>query len=107
MIEPLDFTKYEVPEFPQFPHSLHYHKENYEEAVAEWHQINDFVTEEFRADLEDYLINYLAIELGEQSIYIHKIRKLVDIAMEDGIEFDEVVNLSVRMLPLLQADKPF
>ncbi len=102
MIEPLDFTKYEVPEFP---HSLHYHKENYEEAVAEWHQINDFVTEEFRADLEDYLINYLAIELGEQSIYIHKIRKLVDIAMEDGIEFDEVVNLSVRMLPLLQADK--
>jgi hypothetical protein len=101
MIEPLDFTKYEVPEFP---HSLHYYKDNYEAAIV-LDQLNDFVTEEFRLDLEDYLINYLAIELGEQSIYIHKIRKLIDIAMEDGIEYDEVVNLCVRMLPLLQVYK--
>ena len=101
MIEPLDFTKYEVPEFP---HSLHYYKDNYEAAIV-LDQLNDFVTEEFRLDLEDYLINYLAIELGEQSIYIHKIRKLIDIAMEDGIEYDEVVDLCVRMLPLLQVDK--
>jgi hypothetical protein len=102
MIEPLDFTKYEVPEFP---HSLHYNKDNYEAAIVEWHQINDFVTEEFRLDLEDYLMNYLAIELDEESIHLGKIRKLVEIAMEDGIEYDEVVNLCVRMLPLLQVDK--
>ena len=102
MIEPLDFTKYEVPEFP---HSLHYHKDNYEAAIVEWHQINDFVTDEFIADLEDYLMNYLAIELGAESIHLSKIRKLIEIAMENGIEYDEVVNLCVRMLPLLQKDK--
>ena len=101
MIEPLDFTKYEVPEFP---HSLHYYKDNYEAAIV-LDQLNDFVTEEFRLDLEDYLMNYLAIELDEESIHLGKIRKLVEIAMEDGIEYDEVVNLCVRMLPLLQVDK--
>jgi len=101
MIEPLDFTKYDIAEFP---HSLHYHKDNYQEAITEWHQLNDFITEEFKADLEDYLMNYLAIELGAESIHLSKIRKLIEIAMENGIEYDEVVNLCVRMLPLLQED---
>ena len=102
MIEPLDFSKYEVPEFP---HSLHYHKDNYEDAIAKWHQINDSVTEAFKEDLEDYLMNYLAIELGEESIHLSKIRKLVEIAMDYVEEYDEIVNLAVKMLPLLQADK--
>ena len=103
MIEPLDFNKYEVP---VFPHSLQriYHKDDYEEAIAEWHQINDFITEEFKADLMVYLIDCLA-ELGEESIYLPKLIKLVEIAMEDGIEYDEVLNLCVRMLPLLIEDK--
>jgi hypothetical protein len=101
MIEPLDFTKYEVPEFP---HSLHYHKDNYEAAIVEWHQINDFITDEFIADLVVYLIDCLS-ELGEESIYLPKIIKLIEISMENGIEYDEVVNLCVRMLPLLQVDK--
>jgi hypothetical protein len=101
MIEPLDFTKYEVPEFP---HSLHYYKDNYEAAIV-LDQLNDFITDEFRADLEDYLINYLAIELGAESIHLSKIRKLIEISMENGIEYDEAVNFCVRMLPLLQADK--
>ena len=57
MIEPLDFSKYEVPEFP------HFFTENKEEAIVKWHQINDSVTEAFKEDLEDYLMNYLAIEL--------------------------------------------
>jgi len=95
MIEPLDFTKYTVAEFP------HFHKDNYQEAIEEWHQLNDFITEEFKADLEDYLINYLAIELGAESIHLSKIRKLIEISMENGIEYDEVVNLCIRMLPLL------
>jgi len=102
MIEPLDFTKYEVAEFP---HSLHYHKDDYVKTIVKWHQINDSVTKAFRLDLEDYLINYLAIELGEESIHLSKIRKLVDIAMDYVEDYDEVVNLSVKMLPLLQADK--
>ena len=102
MIEPLDFSKYEVPEFP---HSLHYHKDNYEDTIVKWHQINDSVTEAFKEDLEDYLMNYLAIELGEESIHLSKIRKLVEIAMDYVEEYDEVVNLAVKMLPLLQADK--
>ena len=101
MIEPLDFSKYEVPEFP------HFKKDNYEEAIVKWHQINDSVTEAFRADLEDYLMNYLAIELGEESIHLSKIRKLVEIAMDYVEEYDEVVNLAVKMLPLLQANKSF
>jgi hypothetical protein len=71
------------------------------EAIVKWHQINDFVTKEFRADLEDYLMNYLAIELGEESIHLSKIRKLVEIAMDYVEEYDEVVNLAVKMLPLL------
>jgi len=100
MIEPLDFSKYEVPEFPHF-----YKGENKEEAIVEWHQINDFVTDEFIADLEDYLINYLAIELDEESIHLSKIRKLVDIAMDYVEDYDEVVNLAVKMLPLLQVEK--
>jgi len=41
MIKPLDFTKYEVPDFP------HFYTENQEQAIAEWHQINDLVTEVF------------------------------------------------------------
>ena len=99
MIEPLDFSKYEVPEFP------HFFTENKEEAIVKWHQLNDSVTKEFRADLEDYLMNYLAIELGEESIHLSKIRKLVEIAMDYVEDYDEVVNLAVKMLPLLQADK--
>ena len=99
MIEPLDFSKYEVPEFP------HFFTENQLEAIVKWHQINDSVTKEFRADLEDYLMNYLAIELGEESIHLSKIRKLVEIAMDYVEDYDEVVNLAVKMLPLLQADK--
>ena len=98
MIEPLDFSKYEVPEFP------HFFTENQLEAIVEWHQINDSVTKEFRADLEDYLMNYLAIELGEESIHLSKIRKLVEIAMPEYFR-DEIVDLCVKMLPLLQADK--
>jgi hypothetical protein len=98
MIEPLDFSKYEVPEFP------HFQKENYEEVLKEWHQINDSVTEAFKEDLEDYLMNYLAIELGEESIHLSKIRKLVEIAMPEYFR-DEIVDLCVKMLPLLQADK--
>ena len=104
MIEPLDFSKYEVPEFP---HSLYYPKDKYEDAITEWHQINDSVTEAFKEDLEDYLMNYLAIELDEESIYIHKIRKLAEIAMDYVEEYDEIVNLAVKMLPLLQANKSF
>lgn len=77
MIEPLDFSKYEVPEFP---HSLH--KDNYEEAIVEWHQLNVSTTAKFREDLEDYLMNYLAIELGEQSIHLSKIMKLIEIGPE-------------------------
>ena len=99
MIEPLDFSKYEVPEFP------HFFTENQLEAIVEWHQINDFITEEFKADLEDYLMNYLAIELDEESIHLSKIRKLVDIAMDYVEDYDEVVNLAVKMLPLLQVEK--
>lgn len=99
MIEPLDFSKYEVPEFP------HFFTENKEEAIVKWHQINDSVTEAFKEDLEDYLMNYLAIELGEESIHLSKIRKLVEIAMDYVEEYDEVVNLTVKMLPLIQADK--
>lgn len=101
MIEPLDFSKYEVPEFP---HSLHYHKENYGSVIEEWHQINDFITEEFKADLVVYLIDYLS-ELGEESIYLPKVIKLVEIAMDYVEEYDEVLNLCVRMLPLLIEDK--
>jgi uncharacterized protein (DUF952 family) len=99
MIEPLDFSKYEVPEFP------HFFTENQLEAITEWLQINDSVTKAFRADLEDYLMNYLAIELGEESIHLSKIRKLVEIAMDYVEDYDEVVNIAVKMLPLLQADK--
>lgn len=101
MIKELDFYKYDVAEFPQFP------QDNYEEALAEWHQINDSATEAFKEDLEDYLMNYLAIELDEESIHLSKIRKLIEIAMDYVEEYDEVVNLAVKMLPLLQADKPF
>ena len=100
MIEPLDFSKYEVPEFP---HSLH--KDNYEEAIAEWHRMNDFIIKEFKADIVVYLMDYLLIELGEESIYLPKIIELVEIAMDYVEEYDEVLNLCVRMLPLLQADK--
>jgi len=105
MIEPLDFTKYEVADFP---HSLHYHKDNYASAIEEWHQINDFITEEFKADLVVYLIDCLA-DLGEESIYLPKIIKLIEISMENGIEYYEVVNLCVRMLPLWQltGDNPY
>ena len=102
MIEPLDFSKYEIPDFP---HSIHFNKDNYEDAIAEWHQLNVSTTAKFREDLEDYLMNYLAIELGEQSIHLSKIRKLIEIAMDYVEEYDEVLNLCVRMLPLLQADK--
>ena len=99
MIEPLDFSKYYIADFP------HIHKDNYEEAIAEWHRINDSTTAKFREDLEDYLMNYLAIELGEQSIHLSKIRKLIEISMGLGIEYDEVADLCVRMLPLLIEDK--
>ncbi|CAB4222542.1 hypothetical protein UFOVP1655_128 [uncultured Caudovirales phage] len=117
MIEPLDFSKYYIADFP------HIHKDNYEEAIAEWHRINDSttakfredledylmnylaITAKFREDLEDYLMNYLAIELGEQSIHLSKIRKLIEISMGLGIEYDEVADLCVRMLPLLIEDK--
>ena len=99
MIEPLDFSKYEVPEFP------HFFTENKEEAIVKWHQLNDSVTETFKEDLEDYLMNYLAIELGEESIYLPKVIKLVEIAMDYMEEYDEVLNLCVRMLPLLIEDK--
>ena len=100
MIKPLDFTRYEVPEFP---HSIH--KDNYEEAIAEWHRMNDFITEEFKADLEDYLMNYLAIELCAETIHLVKIRQLIEIAMDYVGEFDEVLNLCVAMLPLLKEDR--
>jgi hypothetical protein len=105
MIKPLDFSKYEEYEVPEFPHSLHYHKDNYAKAVAEWHQINDFITEEFKFDLEDYLMNYLAIELGAETIRLVKIRQLIEIAMDYVAEFDEVLNLCVAMLPLLKEDR--
>lgn len=97
MIEPLDFSKYDIAEFPQFP------QDNYAEVLAEWHQINDFITEEFKADLVVYLIDYLS-ELGEESIYLPKVIKLVEIAMAEHFR-DEVVDLCVRMLPLLIEDK--
>ena len=101
MIEPLDFSKYDIAEFP---HSIHFHKDNYAEAIAEWHQINDFIDEEFKADLVVYLIDCLA-ELGEESIYLPKVIKLVEISMGLGIEYDEVADLCDRMLPLLIEDK--
>lgn len=102
MSKELDFSKYEVPEFP---HSLHYHKDNYEDAIVEWHQLNVSTTAKFREDLEDVLMMYLAIDLGAESIHLAKIRQLIDIAMDYVSEFDEVLNLCVKMLPLLIADK--
>ena len=94
MIKPLDFSKYEVPEFP---HSLHYHEE--------WHDLNYSTTAKFKFDLEDYLMNYLAIELCAETIRLVKIRQLIEIAMDYVRDFDEVLNLCVAMLPLLKEDR--
>lgn len=102
MIKPLDFTRYEVPEFP---HSLQYHKDNYDRAIEEWHEFNYSATANFRGDLEDYLMNYLAIELCAETIRLAKIRQLIEIAMDYVRDFDEVLNLCVAMLPLLKEDR--
>ena len=103
MIEPLDFSKYVVPEFP---HSIHFHKDNYEEAVVEWHQVNNFITQEFRADLEDYIMNYLAMEFKSRfPLYIGKIRSVVDIAIDSEEDWEKTVELAIRMLPLIIEDK--
>ena len=102
MIEPIDFSKYVVPEFP---HSMHYHKDAYEEALVNWHKLNDFVEAEFKADLEDYLMNYLSIELDQDSLYIGKIQTLAEIAMSYVEGWEEVVELAVRMLPLIMEKK--
>ena len=99
MIEPLDFSKYDQHNY------LYLNNPNYEEAIAEWHRMNDFIIKKFKADLVVYLIDYLSIELGEESIYLPKIIKLVEIAMDYVEEYDGVLNLCVRMLPLLRADK--
>ena len=97
MIEPLDFTKYVIPEFPHFSGN--------DEDKADWHKLYEFVEGEYRADLEDYLMNYLAIELDQDSIYIGKIRSVVDIAMGWDEDWSKTVELAVRMLPLIMEKK--
>lgn len=102
MIEPIDYRKYVIPDFP---HSIRYHKDKdgYEEALVNWHKLNDSTEAEFKADLEDYLMNYLAIELDQDSVCIEKIRTLVEIAMSYVEEYEEVEELAVRMLPLIMS----
>lgn len=97
MIEPLDFSKYEIPEFP--------HYSGNDEAIADWHKLYEFVETEFRADFEDYIMNYLAIELDQDSIYIGKIQTLVDIAIGCEEDWSKAVELAVRMLPLIMEKK--
>lgn len=97
MIEPLDFTKYEIREFPHFSGS--------DEDKADWHKLYEFVEGEFRADLEDYIMNYLAIELDQDSIYMGKIQTLVDIAIGWEEDWEKTVVLAVRMLPLIMEKK--
>ena len=104
MIEPLDFSRYEVPEFP---HSINYRndKDAYEEALVNWHKLNESTEAEFKDDLEDYLMNCLAIELDQDSLYIGKIQTLAEIAMDHEEELYDVVDLAVRMLPLIMEKK--
>ncbi len=93
MIEPIDFRKYVIQEFPHFSGT--------DEDKANWHKLNEFVEAEFKADLEDYIMNYLAIELEQDSLYMGKIQTLVEIAMSYAEGWEEVVELAVRMLPLI------
>jgi len=104
MIEPIDFSKYEVPEFP---HSIHYRndKDGYEEALVNWHKLNESTEAEFTVRLEYYLMDYLSIELNDDSVDIGKIQTLVEIAMSYVEGWEEVVELAVRMLPLIMEKK--
>lgn len=97
MIEPLDFSKYEMPEFPHFTRNA--------EAILDWHKLYAFVEGEFRADLADYIMNYLAIELNQDSLYMGKIQSVIDIAMDWEEDWEKAVELAVRMLPLIIEDK--
>lgn len=97
MIEPLDFSKYVIQEFPHFSGT--------DEDKANWHKDSESIEAEFRADLVVYLMDYLLIELDEDSIYLPKIKKLVDIAMGWDEDWTKTVELAVRMLPLIMEDK--
>lgn len=100
MIEPIDYRKYIIPDFP---HSTHYHKDGYEEAIVNWHKLNESTEEEFKVRLEYYLMDYLSIELNDDSVCIEKIRTLVEIAMSYVEEYEEVEELAIRMLPLIMS----
>lgn len=97
MIEPLDFSKYVIQEFPHFSGT--------DEDKANWHKDSEFIEVEFRADLEYYIMNYLAIELDQDSLYMGKIQSLVDIAIGWEEDWSKTVDLAVRMLPLIMEKK--